>query len=100
MGVFWAVESSRIHHEIAQKEERGRQEQLAAMQTYLAKQTDAHKLVKLLKCISYSDEAILRAVTLRAYELDNNNRDIAILASFFDNGAKKRIIELDPLYRD
>lgn len=98
MGIWWAIGSSRIHHQQSLQEEQSRKERLSVMQSYLASQTDAHKLVKLLKNISYEDQDILRAVTLKAYELDNNNRDIAILASYFDDGAKKRVIELDPLY--
>lgn len=73
--------------------------QMVQMKEYLAKQTDARKMVRLsLKLAPSGNKALTQAAIDRAYELKNNSRDIALLDSYFHPELKQRVVELDPLY--
>lgn len=78
-------------------------ESLAAQQQqlglYLAKQTDGHKLVRLAKQMKNGDPNILKAIIDRAYALNPTDRDIVVLASFYNPELKSKVLELDPLYK-
>lgn len=73
--------------------------QTTQIKEYLAKQTDARKMVRLsLQLATGGNRALTQAVIDRAYELINNSRDIALLDSYFHPELKQRVVELDPLY--
>ena len=70
------------------------------MSSYLARQTDEHKLIRFAKQLKDRDPAILELVVDRAYEVNPKNRDIVVLASIFHPELKPKILEIDPLYAD
>lgn len=72
-------------------------QQLAA---YLDRQTDAFKLVGLAKLYAKNRPDLVRPVVERAYALNPNSRDIAILASPYLPAAKERVKFLDPLFEN
>lgn len=68
------------------------------LQTYLAKQTDPHKLVRLARALVATDQITdAQAVIDKAYELEPNSPTITLLASQFHPQLKKRVQELNPL---
>jgi|GEM_PF-1307196 len=73
-------------------------EQVENLKSYLAAESDERKLVSLAKKLRHAPEEILEPIVLRAYELNPNSRDIAVLASHFRPELKERVKELDPLY--
>jgi hypothetical protein len=96
--LWYAVSSSRISSQIDSAEAAGIENQTVSWQSYLSKQTDEHKLVRLLKRVSGADAKALELITLKAYELAPNNRDIVVLASYFRPELKEKVLQLDPLY--
>lgn len=95
---WWAAARNQINQTAIQQLEVSRQEQKGSLKEYLGKQADSRKLVSLAKRLKYADPAVLRPIVERAYELNPNSRDIALLASFFKPELKDRVLELDPLY--
>lgn len=77
---------------------RGVIEQVENLKRYLANENDERKLVSLAKKLRHMPEEVLEPIVLRAYELNSNSRDIAILASHFRPELVERVKELDPLY--
>lgn len=96
---WWAAGRNQLNQAAAQQLEDSQRDQERSLKGYLAKQTDSRKLVSLAKRLKNADSAIIRLVVERAYELNPNSRDIALLASFFNPELKDRVRELDPLYK-
>jgi hypothetical protein len=93
------TERSRLDHRIASLNDQSYQLQRQQLQSYLDQQTDARKLVSLAKHLATGDQRLLGMIIDRAYQLNPNSRDIALLASNFHPELKKRVQELDPLYQ-
>lgn len=66
--------------------------------TYLTRQTDDRKLVRLAKLLARSQSSVLRPIIDRAYALNPKSRDITLLASSYHPELKDQVMELDPLY--
>lgn len=96
---WYSLERSQVNKESEKQAVAFAQEQKEVWQNYLDKQTDEHKLVQLMKKNPNLDEVALKLITLKAYELAPTNRDVTILASFFQPELKEKVLELDPLYQ-
>ncbi len=66
--------------------------------TYLDRQTDDRKLVRLAKLLARSQSSVLRPIIDRAYALNPKSRDITLLASSYHPELKDQVTKLDPLY--
>jgi len=89
---------NRLNNELARLDNAAAQQQLTSLRGYLGKQTNERKLVSLAKLLKNREAWLLQPIIDRAYELNPNSRDIALLASFFHPELKERVKELDPLY--
>ena len=89
---------ARLNNELSRLNQAAFEEQEAALKPYLARQTDERKLVSLAKRLKQGDQRLLQLIIERAYELNPNSRDIALLASYFHPELKEKVKELDPLY--
>lgn len=99
LGLWYSIATHKIDAQVGRVQAAGLDDQTKSWDTYLAKQTDEHKLVRLLKKLTYADPKVLEMITLKAYELAPDNRDIVILASYFKPELKEKILQLDPLYQ-
>lgn len=97
----WRVATvNSLNNEIGRLEQAGQQERVQNMTRYVAVQTDERKLVSLAKRLINSDQELLKIIIDRAYELNPGSPTIALLASTFRPELKRRVLELDPLYRE
>jgi len=86
--------------ELQRQENTAKQEQLALMRDYLARQNDPRKMVRLsFRLAPSAPEEIVQLVADKAYELKPDSRDIVLLDSVFHPELKEKIKELDPLYQ-
>ena len=90
---------ARLEREAAALEATNWQITKTSLEDYLAGQTDARKMVSLAKRMSSQDPRLIELIIERAYLLNPNSRDIAVLLAAFRPEMKKRVIELDPLYQ-
>lgn len=75
-------------------------ELIEQIEQFADKQTSGHKLVSLSK--TFGEQLPAKAhqiLILRAQKLEPNDRDITVLASYFDPMLEAKIYELDPLYK-
>lgn len=100
-GLFsWYVSNQNsITLQMTRLEEQGRSVRLENLDGYLAKETDERKLVSLAKLLRHEEPLVLKPIIERAYELNPNSRDIALLASEFHPELNEKIKTLDPLYK-
>lgn len=85
-------------NEVARLDQIYLERQLQDLNSYLANQEDERKLISLAKKLHHADWRLLQPIIERAYEINPNSRDIALLASVFRPELKQRVRELDPLY--
>lgn len=97
---LYSAERAKISRELLQQQEQFQQAQVESMKIFLQKQKDGKKLIRLAKRLPSENAELIKLVVLRAYELEPNSRDIAVLASAYDPGAKARVKEIDPLYSE
>lgn len=97
--VFFYGSRARLERETARVEAASFQAARTDLENYLARQTDGRKMVTLAKRLSHQDARLIEPIIARAYALNPNSRDIAILLAAFRPEMKKRVEELDPLYR-
>ncbi len=98
LGTTQLANARRSENELAKIEVDGLTESEAALDLYLAKQTDSRKLVSLVLLYNKTRPELVRRVALRAFELNKDSRDIALLAAPYSEEAKERVHFLDPLY--
>lgn len=96
---YWTIEKNSLQASIVSKQQTNEQQRISAMEDFLSRQTNGHKLVSLAKRMNPEDSKLIEMVVMRAYELEPDRRDIALLASAYDPAIKKRIEKLDPLYK-
>ncbi len=65
---------------------------------YLGRQNDSRKLVSLATTYAKTQPDLVKPVVLRAFELNPDSRDIALMAAPYSSAAKERVKFLDPLY--
>lgn len=95
---LWRLELKEIESDLKTNLQAQQVERIKNLDAYLIKQKDERKLVSLIKKIPNEDYEILRRIALRAYELNGQSRDIALIASQFDPKIKEKVIKLDPLH--
>lgn len=95
---LWRLELKEIESDLKTNLQAQQVERIKNLEAYLIKQKDERKLVSLIKKIPNEDYEILRRIALRAYELNGQSRDIALIASQFDPKIKEKVIKLDPLH--
>lgn len=88
----------RLENRLATIEKTRLEASASSLNEYLAQQTDSRKLVALALIYQKTQPELVRPVALRAFELNKNSRDIALLATPYSKEAKERIQFLDPLY--
>jgi hypothetical protein len=98
LATTYLANNRRLANRQAQIETAGLEESQKALDLYLKKQTDSRKLVRLALLYSKTRIELVKPVALRAYELNQNNRDIALLAAPYSDAAKERVKFLDPLF--
>lgn len=97
---LYSAERAKISRELLQQQEQFQQAQVESMRIFLQQQKDGKKLIGLAKRLPSENAELIKLVVLRAYELEPNSRDIALLASAYSDEAKKRVKEIDPLYSE
>jgi hypothetical protein len=93
-----SAEKAKILRESHKEQEAFQRAQIDGMKSYLQKQKDARKLISLAKRLPSENAELIKLIILKAYELEPNRRDIAILASYYQAEAKNRVKKIDPLY--
>jgi len=96
---YWTIETNSIQANTVAERQINEQQQISAMEDFLSRQTNGHKLVSLAKRMNPEDSKLIKMVIMRAYELEPDRRDIALLASAYDPAIKKQVEKLDPLYK-
>lgn len=95
----WYVINKRVlEAELKRIDEAGLSVDREGLGRYLADQEDGLKLVGLAKLIANNRPELIEPVALRAFELEPNRRDVAVLASPYSEVAKERVKFLDPLF--
>ena len=100
LGTTYLANSRRLENQLARADAEGLAESEQSLEGYLAKQTDSRKLVGLALLYQKTRPELVRPVALKAFELNKNSRDIAVLAAPYSKIAEERIKFLDPLYRE
>lgn len=98
LGSWGLFNSRRLSNEIGRLEAEAIAVDQATLSDYLERQNDSFKLVGLAKLYGKTHPELIKPVALRAFELNDNSRDIAILASPYSEEAQKRLKIIDPLY--
>lgn len=96
---YWTIEKNSLQASVVSEQLINQQQRVSAMKDFLSRQTNGHKLVSLAKRMNPEDSKLIEMVIMRAYELEPDRRDIAILASTYDSSIEKKIQFLDPLYK-
>ncbi|MBI4948421.1 hypothetical protein HY844_02625 [Candidatus Berkelbacteria bacterium] len=92
--------NSRTASEIELLNQAAERQSVEQIENYASGQTDGYKLVSLSKKLGSDASAKVHEIlVLRAYELEPTDRDITVLASYFDARLEPKITELDPLYK-
>ncbi|QQG49737.1 MAG: hypothetical protein HZB70_02980 [Candidatus Berkelbacteria bacterium] len=99
LGSWGLFNSRRLSNEIGRLEAEAIATDQATLTDYLERQDDAFKLVGLAKLYGKTHPELVKAVVLRAFELNKDSRDIAVLASPYSLEAEERLKVLDPLYK-
>jgi len=86
------------HRELVRINDQATARQQQDLNTYLTRQTDARKLVRLAKLLTHNQSFLLQPIIDRAYALNPNSRDITLLASSYHPELKDQVTKLDPLY--
>ena len=100
LATTYVANNRRLANEQTRIETEGLATSAAALDSYLAKQTDSRKLVGLAVIYSKTRAELVGPVALRAFELNKKSRDIALLAAPYSEVAKERVKFLDPLYSE
>lgn len=98
LGTTQLANARRLENELAKIEADGLSASQKTLETYLEKQTDSRKLVGLALLYDKTRPELIRSIALRAFELNKDSRDIALLAAPYSEEAKERVHFLDPLY--
>lgn len=98
LGTTYLANTRQLEARIASIDQTALAASEADLKTYLAKQTDGRKLVGLAILYSTARPQLVKPVALRAFELNKDSRDIAVLAAPYSKEAKERIQFLDPLF--
>lgn len=100
LGTTHLANTRKLANELAALETHSLTENQEALTHYLEKQTDSRKLVSLALLYQKTRPELVRPVALRAFELNKDSRDIAVLAAPYSQEARERIRFLDPLYKE
>lgn len=98
IGTTYLASARRSANERARSEAAAVSDSKSALAEYLSRQTDSRKLVNLAILYQKTRPELVEPVAVRAFELNKNSRDIALLASPYSEEAKERVKFLDPLY--
>ncbi len=99
LGTTYTANARRFENDQRRLEAAAADADRGRLEEYLKKQTDSYKLVRLALTYQITRPELVEPTALRAFELNQNSRDIAILAAPFSQKAKERILFLDPLYQ-
>jgi hypothetical protein len=98
LGGYYLLHKRSVETELQKLVAVGVEADQQALDRYLGNQVDGLKLVGLVKLLAKNRPELVRPVALRAFELEPNRRDVALLASPYSEIAKERLQFLDPLF--
>lgn len=94
---FWVVAKNNLNHRATIAGETLIKNDQATLTLFLAKQTDAAKLIGLAKRVNNSEPALVQPIVERAYALGSTNPDAVWLASYYHPELKTKALQLNPL---
>jgi hypothetical protein len=100
IGTANLASTRRLENELIRQDKAALATSQEELDLYLTKQSDSRKLVALALLYEKTRPELVRPVALRAFELNKDSRDIAVLAAPYSEEAKERVHFLDPLYQD
>ena len=98
LGTTYLANARRLENQLTKIDDQGLADSRTALEKYLAGQKDSRKLVSLAILYNKTRPELVGPVALRAFALNKDSRDIAILAAPYSEEAQERIRFLDPLY--